>query len=372
MERINLMTNRKLAAVGAYIYAGGFTVGVKQAGFDVLAHLEGADGYGTKVVERNFPNLPIYRGESEWEDFLDKLDRPIDMVYGNPPCAAWSNANPKSHKPGSWEKDARVICTEQHFTLLLRLQPKIWIWESVTQVLKKGKPFVDSLTRKALDAGYSVSYILHDAQYLGVPQTRKRWFMVCHNREFRPAVSDWAVTTAGKALNGVAAGNRLACTRKHIAKLGPMLRKLTPGKRLSKFWEDTIAPDRTKWSYKSNGAVIGRPAFGHTRLRSDLPATATVGYAMVHPVEHRFLSLREVQILAGFPEDYDFNVTNSRWCAPELVLIARGVCPPVGKWIARAARKAIKEDKKVKTPVVTLYDYRKPGIEPVDLTMEYI
>lgn len=40
-------------ALGCYIFAGGFSIGVKQAGFDVLGHVE-AGNYGVQTFIKNF------------------------------------------------------------------------------------------------------------------------------------------------------------------------------------------------------------------------------------------------------------------------------------------------------------------------------
>ena len=83
---------KKLNAVGSYIFAGGFTLGVSKH-FNVLAHLE--DGaYGVSSARKNFPKLPIHTDPSTWP--LKKLAGTADLVYGNPLCAAWSDLNGKA------------------------------------------------------------------------------------------------------------------------------------------------------------------------------------------------------------------------------------------------------------------------------------
>ena len=53
------MKKRALYAVGANIFAGGFTLGVARY-FTVLAHLEHADRYGATVAQSNFKGLAVY------------------------------------------------------------------------------------------------------------------------------------------------------------------------------------------------------------------------------------------------------------------------------------------------------------------------
>src|SRR5688572_17460201 len=103
----------KPTALGAYVFAGGFTLGVKNH-FDVQCVYE-ATPYGVATARRNQPEIPVHVGFENWE--LPDA-RSVDFVYGNPPCAAWSPAGSKL-QPGTrdWRKDDRVDCTRRHFSL---------------------------------------------------------------------------------------------------------------------------------------------------------------------------------------------------------------------------------------------------------------
>jgi DNA (cytosine-5)-methyltransferase 1 len=373
MPKIDRPTHKVPTAIGAYIFAGGFTVGVAKH-FQVLAHLEGSD-YGVEVFKKNYPTVPVVIGADDWAD--DELPSKcfaggVDFIYGNPPCAAWSGNNPNSHrKDGTgWEKDPRVNCTRTHFGLLARFRPKVWAWESVCQAPDKGKPLVDQLTKEAIDNGYSVTYLFHDAMYLGTAQTRKRWFMVCSRVEFTPEPPDFRkIISAVDCLKKVKPRATPAYDSGRFQQLFEhKLHMLPAGSRLRKFWE-LLNPPETR-ELKPNGHTKGRVGLGHVRLKDVGPASATVGYSMVHPTEHRFLHMNEIQALAGFPQSFDFGGKGTY--AAELDLVARGVCPPVGEWLARSVKASILRNVKVKTPTVTLYDFRKPNIDPVDLTPEFV
>ena len=73
-----------MKALGTYIFAGGFTLGVRKH-FDVQAHFEMKPGLYKKTVKANFPDLPIYEGEDEWP--RKKYKGKIDFVYCNPMCS---------------------------------------------------------------------------------------------------------------------------------------------------------------------------------------------------------------------------------------------------------------------------------------------
>ena len=370
MPKPGFKAKKKYSAVGAYVFAGGFTVGVKNAGFNVRCHLEESD-YGVETFKKNVKNIPVYDAVESWP--LDDLAASSpDFVYGNPPCAAWSVAGYTKHKgTDKWKTDPRVACTERYFGLLAALEPIVWVWESVTQAWTKGREFVMLLAAKAASLGYSTTLVLHDAQYLGLPQVRKRFFMVCHRVavDLLPPDFDACLKPIdflhGSKVGVASSGKSMIPIRRFDAK---MLAKVLPGERLTKFWMREIGGfDQSKWKRNSQGNVAGRPSFGHCRLPLDRPCGAVVGYGMVHPVEHRWLSTEEMQLLSGFPSDYEFTPTRPSARASE---IARGVCPPVAEWLAKSIRQSLNANIRLKTPSVTLVNLLKPGIASIDLTHE--
>ena len=87
----------KPTAIGAYIFAGGFTLGVREH-FEVRAHLEESK-YGVATFTKNQPGIPVYFPPENWPISTLKRDHePIHFVYGNPPCAAWSGAGAATKK----------------------------------------------------------------------------------------------------------------------------------------------------------------------------------------------------------------------------------------------------------------------------------
>jgi uracil-DNA glycosylase family 4 len=368
LPRKNWGGTKKYNAIGSYIFAGGFTVGVMEH-FNIHCHLEETP-YGVDVAKKNF-KFPIHVGKENWP-ITDLKKQKWDFIYGNPPCAAWSGNNPNSHTDGGqgWRTDPRVNCTKAFFQLLTELKPTVWAWESVTQAPAKGKEFVDDLTRQALKAGYSVSYVFLDAQYCGTPQIRRRWFMVCHRVQLKFAPCNFdSPESAVDCLKKVKPRGTPAYDSGRFQKLFEhRLHMLPAGGRLRKFWE-MLNPEG-KRELKPNGHVKGRVGLGHVRLKDKGPATATVGYSMVHPTQHRFLHLNEIQALAGFPQWFDFGGKGNY--AKELDLVARGVCPPVGEWLARTVKMSVDANVMIRKPTVTLYDFRNEGIPPCDLTNEFI
>jgi site-specific DNA-cytosine methylase len=349
----------RLAALGAYVFAGGFTLGVREH-FDVSLHLEDEAAYGAATAQRNL-GVEVRR-LPDWP--LEKLGREVwPLIYGNPPCAAWSLAGAKAgqDKASSWRDDPRVACTTQHFGLLEALRPHVWVWESVSQAFTNGREFVDDLAARALALGYSVTVWLHDAKYLGVPHTRKRFMLICHDVELDlPAPEPWDTVTIERALTGINdPGEQHASAAQYQRSYGWLLPSATGTTDLRHTFDLVVKPEDVVRNHL--GHVKGRPSF---LLRRDSPdrVAATLMHERVHPVEHRFMTLRELQHLCGFPSWWEPNPRDSH----ELF---RGVMPPVGEHLAARVAAALRAGVPVRTPTYRLVDQlRPPGHEEV-LTM---
>lgn len=336
-------------AVGSYIFAGGMTLGTVQAGFDVLCHLEESD-YGVATARKNMSWLPVHVGPDSWP--LDDLRRRgVDYVYGNPPCAAWSNAGAATKKGRSWDSSGLVDCTRRHFRTMEVLRPRVWAWESVRRAWQIGRDFVVSLAGRAAELGYSTTVLLHDARYLGVPQARPRMFVVCHRVEFEPVEPTWTETTIEEALAQVPASQRGEPLDRNVRKVAGMVKMMRQGENLAALWM-RLTPEE-KRERNDRGFMKGRPAFTIKRARSGRPAPVVM-HELVHPTEHRALSVRELAHLCGYPLWYEFVG------ARDAGQIGRGVCPPVAEWLARAARHACSAGRDVVRPELRLVDYGTP------------
>ena len=342
-----------LTALGADIFAGGFSLGIQRAGFNVLAHFE-ENNYGLKTTNHNFPNLPVHVGFDSWpvDDFKDK---DIDLIFANPPCAAWSPAGHTAAKgPDKWKLDPRKDCTIRCMTLRTRLRPKIYVTESVTQAWTKGREFFEPLMAEAAEEGYATTVLLHDAQWLGLPQCRKRVFFVFHRIGFSVQAPNWAPPPVPLDFLPEEPVGEAMIEKPHYF-TEKRIKKVKPGERLAKFWERTTPEE--KRTRNALGGLVGRPAFGHVRLPVDRPGGATVGYCIIHPTQHRFLSTEEIQLLSGFPADYHFTPGGKNARAAE---IARGVCPTVGEWLGKQCRAAIEMNVPLTEVTQRVVDFRRP------------
>lgn len=342
----------KPVALGANIFAGGFSLGVSKH-FKLLGHLE-HDDYGAAVSSSNL-KVPVYVGVDEWPDKLPV--RKLDFLYSNPPCAIWSVASGRGGE--NWRKDPRLQRIRDIFALVKQYKPDVWCWESVCQAFSRGREFVEELADEAAKLGYSATYLLIDAAYLGTPQHRKRFFLVLHKVAIDwkvPAFDESMVMTAGEALRGVKPNMELITKLSNHVE-GRVLKHAKPGELLSRVYDRIFK----KPKLGPRGQKLGRPSFLKRRLDPSQPATTVIGNAMFHPTQNRFLAVNETAALCGFPQSWQWPKSDG------YNLIARGVMPPVGEWLARHVAAAVKRQKKLRKPERWLVDFRAAPGRVLDL-----
>ena len=124
-----------------------------------------------QVLAHHYPNTPLHG------DFttIQKGDYdPIELLVGGTPCQSFSVAGLRAGL-----NDPRGNLMLEFGALAKRLQPKWIVWENVPGVLSSnsGKDFGSFLAMLG-ELGYGFAYRILDAQNFGVPQRRRRVFVV--------------------------------------------------------------------------------------------------------------------------------------------------------------------------------------------------
>ena len=326
--------SHELNAVGACIFAGGFTIGTEKH-FNVLAHLE-LGPYGVKTFQLNRPDVPVFIDKTgAWSDQVAKLrETGVDYVYCNPPCAPFSVAG-KSIKNGvdNWKSDPRTSCIRHCFDLLEKLQPTVLVIESVVAAYQRGAELFNELRLRAHSLGYAVTHTLIDARWHRVPQRRKRYFFIAHKVQLSFVPLNYGPpTTVAEVLELVQAPGYY---HPHSASWNEPLAKCKPWTGLREAWE-LHNWGETRPRVAGEGPVKGRPRMMEHRLGLDREMGAFIGDFFYHPTEDRRLGINEAKALCGFPPDWKF--FNERHGFSEL---ARGVMPNVADWLAESVKNSI-------------------------------
>jgi DNA (cytosine-5)-methyltransferase 1 len=98
----------------------------------------------------------------------------IDVICGGTPCQSFSVAGLRRGLSDDRGNLALTFCR-----MVDQLRPKYFIWENVAGCLSSngGRDF-GSITGAMAEFGYSFGWRVFDAQYFGVPQRRRRVFLV--------------------------------------------------------------------------------------------------------------------------------------------------------------------------------------------------
>ncbi|MCX6624615.1 MAG: DNA cytosine methyltransferase, partial [Acidobacteria bacterium] len=128
-----------------------------------------------------------YPGVENLGDFtaIQEISGPIDILAGGTPCQSFSVAG----RRGGLD-DARGNLAIEFCRLAGRLRPRWIVWENVPGVLSSngGRDF-GSIVGALAEFGYGCAWRVLDAQFLGVPQRRRRVFVVGHLGDWRRAAA---------------------------------------------------------------------------------------------------------------------------------------------------------------------------------------
>jgi len=157
------------------------------------------------VLAHHYPTVPNLGDMTKFKDW--KLDA-IDLLVGGTPCQSFSVAGLRK---GLDDPRGNLMLT--YLAIADRHRPKWLVWENVPGVLSSngGKDFGTFLGGLA-ELGYGFAYRVLDAQHFGVPQRRRRMFVVGCLGDWRSAA---AVLFERHSVSGNPAPSRQ--TRKDVA-----------------------------------------------------------------------------------------------------------------------------------------------------------
>lgn len=141
-------------------------------GFECIGHSE-IEPFPCRVLEHHYPGVKNYGDLTKWREW--NVPEKPDIIVGGTPCQDFSIA-------GKREEGERADLTHQFIELCGELRPEWVVWENVPGVLSmdEGRTFARIL-RGFSQRGYGWAYRALDAQYFGVPQRRRRIFLVGHS-----------------------------------------------------------------------------------------------------------------------------------------------------------------------------------------------
>lgn len=329
-----MSAKQRYTAVSLFSGAGGLDLGIRWAGFDILACVE-IDKNACDTLRHNIEtkseHTRVYESDIRTLNPTTILEDAgvapgcLDLLFGGPPCQAFSLIGKQKALA-----DERGMLLFQMVRYAEVMQPKAILMEQVKGLLsardgngRKGGVF-DHLLKELDRLGYVVKYKVCLAADYGVPQMRERVILVatkgCNEFEFpepthrNPASNSlfnfglppWK--TVGEALEG-------------LGKVHPKEKGMTTYPDAFKNHVDVtperdrerihLVPEGLYLSSQMNlppsilGNLTSKDTTKYLRLsRLSQSNTLRCGEIFFHPTEDRYLTPRECMRIHGYPDSY--------------------------------------------------------------------
>jgi DNA (cytosine-5)-methyltransferase 1 len=297
-------------AVDLFSGCGGISTGLLDAGIRVVAGFD----YESRSIETYNYNHN-YRGAQGFVADLSKMSgreildlagvKSVDLVAGGPPCQAFSIVGARK---GLADRRGQLIF--DYVRIVDELRPKAFILENVPNMktFSEGKVF-EMLTGELAALGYKVSASILFAADYGVPQMRKRLFIVgvkgrvavelppppthgdpskfdLFNKGLKPYITCSASLSDLPDVS-TRAGHAIPNHEETLHSSGMLeaLKNLQPGKRDKKSFHDRLHPEKLSYTLRA-----GNGNFSPLRP--------------VHYKYHRVISVRESARIQSFSDDF--------------------------------------------------------------------
>jgi len=322
--------DKVLTAIDLFCGAGSLTLGLKRAGFNVVAGIE----LNTEIAKTYKANHPTTKllikdvREISGKEILELTGlKEIDLVSGCPPCQGFSKLTDKYRK-----KDPRNDLVLEMARVIEEIAPKMVMMENVPGLATRGKFILDEFVGRLESIGYLVNKgVLQLADY-GVPQSRRRFVLLagkgfhiplpkrthCCKGDGKNKLKPWLTladviknmeepVTLSKAIEGGGPQRFNWHVVRDLKEISiERLKALKAGSNRSSLPTEL----RPKCHIKSNKGfqnVYGRLSW------EQIPPTITSGCTSPcmgrfgHPEELRTISIREAALIQTFPRHYKFD-----------------------------------------------------------------
>lgn len=369
--------------VACQSFAGGFDLGVVQAGFELVHKVEQTGGFGMAncLANRHLLGDDWTSQAGDYQEWYAPPD--VDFIAANPPCSGFSAMTDKRHRG----IDARVnACMWVLGEYAARVKPTIMVMESVRAAYSTGRTLMTDL-RENLERRsglrYDLYHVFQDALELGGAARRPRYFWVASRVPFgveypsvrKPVLHEiwddlmghavtwqrqpyrrpptwWSeregvrreATFDGHATHGGIPNERAMDLLELANQDGGWPAGWHIG-RMAKHCYETFGYLPPSWDGMKDRLLSKDFHMGFTTLirwDPERPARVITGAALdmvLHPYESRMITHREAARVMGFPDDWRIlplrRVSNLRatW--------GKGITVQCGRWIGEQVKNAL-------------------------------
>lgn len=339
----------RLTAIDLFAGAGGMTVGLRNAGYDVVAAVE-LERLAVETYVRNHDDVPVFMGDIRQIPpeavmaWLDMKPGDLTLLAGCPPCQGFSTITTLN---GHVEvDDARNDLVAEYGRYVEVFRPRAVLMENVPRLRD------DARMTALLDLLESLGYHVKDAVRVlnaadfGVPQRRRRLVMIAAlhaDVTFSEPTTDRPITVWDAIHDLDPPGNTGDELHDLPERRSAAVQALI--KRIPKDGGGRLDLPATAQLKCHQGDFTGfKDVYG--RMAWHRPAPTITGGChnpskgrFLHPEQNRAITLREAALLQGFPDGYWFSLRRGKLAAA--AMIGNALPPAFVESHARQLRDAI-------------------------------
>jgi DNA (cytosine-5)-methyltransferase 1 len=315
--------------------------------------------FPSQLLAHHYPNVTNYGDMTKFKEW--NINESVNLLVGGTPCQSFSVAGLRK---GLEDPRGNLMLT--YLAMADHFKPKWLLWENVPGVLSsnRGHDFA-ALLQGLAQLGYGFAYRVLDAQHFGVPQRRRRVFVVgCLGdwrsaakvlfeskslcRDITPSRSEGQETTGtltrgfgdrGYDLDQIAGGGyKIDAFREadlHNYKETKIAGTSKASGGVLGGGSETFLTQAYNITFcDANGTRKDRPDGGLYVNETDTSNTLTragVGTNALHNMRVRRLTPIECERLQGFPDNYTNTPTSSD--STRYKALGNSMAVPVMKWI---------------------------------------
>ncbi len=190
---LELIAESKINAIGLFSGAGGLDIGTQLAGVKVISSLDfDKDSVATMRANKYFSSSVHLHKDikditgNEYKTIIKNNNPDKLILVGGPPCQPFSKAGYwRTHENRLGADDPRNMIGN-YLRLISEVKPNGFILENVESILHpKNIHAVDELVIAIEKLGYNYKICKVNAIEFGIPQKRKRVFIVASKKQFK-------------------------------------------------------------------------------------------------------------------------------------------------------------------------------------------
>jgi DNA (cytosine-5)-methyltransferase 1 len=297
--------------------------------------------FPSQLLAHHYPHVTNYGDMTKFKEW--NINEPVNLLVGGTPCQSFSVAGLRK---GLDDPRGNLMLT--YLAMADHFKPKWLLWENVPGVLSSngGSDFA-ALLQGLAQLGYGFAYRVLDAQHFGVPQRRRRVFVVGCLGDWRSAAK---VLFESESLcrditpsreKGKEVANCLTKSPSSYSSFNPA--RSEGNAVICSNVAPTISSSgppysRTGNSYVESEALVAFDAYNNS-VTGNVTKTLDTG-SDYHHVPNLFNNMRvrritpmECERLQGFPDNYTNTPTSSD--ATRYKALGNSMAVPVMKWIGK-------------------------------------